>query len=300
MTIFATLLGAALIVVTLRDIFNSLFHPLGTATVSRLLVVKPLWQVFRRLGGYHYAVLESAGPSMLLTVIGGWIVLLVSGWALIYWPHLSSGFLVASELSPSAPGGFIDALYLSMTTLTTLGYGDITPTSEWLRIIAPLEAMVGFGLFTVSLSTVVSIYQVLRRRRTLALEITLLRERESMAGLGITQMDPMVAQQILSSLSLQLNTVWNDLLQFPITYYFTSSDSQTELSAAMPYLLSLVEESDREDCPPEVRFGASMLRGTIHAFTALLTRNFLDLPMSAPAKEVLAAYAHDHLQVPST
>ena len=39
-----------------------------------------------------------------------------------------------------------------------------------------------------------------------------------MAGLGITQMDPMVAQQILSSLALQLNTVWNDLLQFPITY----------------------------------------------------------------------------------
>ncbi len=67
----------------------------------------------------------------------------------------------------------------------------------------------------------------------------------------------------------------------------------------MPYLLSLVEEGDRECCPPEVRFGASMLRGTIHAFTALLTRNFLDLPMSAPAKEVLAAYAHDHLQVPS-
>jgi hypothetical protein len=99
MTIFATLLGAALIVVTLRDIFNSLFHPLGSATVSRLLVVKPLWHVFRRLGGYHYAVLESAGPSMLLTIIGGWIVLLVSGWALIYWPHLSSEFLVASGLT---------------------------------------------------------------------------------------------------------------------------------------------------------------------------------------------------------
>ena len=300
MTIFATLLGAALIIVTLRDIFNSVFHPLGSATVSRLLVVRPLWGMFRRLGGYHHAILESAGPSMLLAVIGSWVALLVSGWALVYWPYLSSEFVIASGLSSSAHGRFVDALYLSMTTLTTLGYGDIAPTSGWLRIIAPLEAMVGFGLFTVSLSTVVSIYQVLRRRRTLALEVTLLRERESATGPAIAQMDPMVAQQVLSSLALQLNTVWNDLLQFPISYYFTSRDSQSELSAALPYLLSLVEENSREDSPPEVRFGASILRGTIYAFTALLTRNFLNLPTSTPAKEVLAAYARDHLQVPST
>lgn len=72
---------------------------------------------------------------------------------------------------------------------------------------------------------VISIYQVLRRRRILALEITLLREEESATGLSIVQMDPMVAQQILGNLASQLNTVWHDLLQFPITYYFTSSDS---------------------------------------------------------------------------
>jgi hypothetical protein len=300
MGIFLTLLGAVLIIVALRDIFNSLFHPLGSATVTRLLIVRPLWCVFRRLGAYRHTALESAGPSMVLAVIGSWVALLVIGWALIYWPRLPSEFIIGPELSPSAHSRFIDALYLSMTTLTTLGYGDITPTSEWLKIIAPLEAMVGFGLFTVSLSTVVSIYQVLRRRRTLAFDVTLLRERESTDGAAIAQMNPMVAQQVLSSLALQLNTVWNDLLQFPITYYFTSSDSQSELSAAMLYLLSLVEEGTREDCPPEIYFGASMLRGTIHAFTALLTRNFLDLPMSTPAKEVLAAYARDHLQIPST
>jgi len=295
MSIFATLLGAALIVVTLRDIFNVLFHPLGGGSVSRV-IVRILWHGFRRLGAYRHRALEFAGPSVLLAVIGSWVALLVTGWALIYWPHLTSQFLFASGLDPSTREGFINALYLSMTTLTTLGYGDITPTSGWLKILAPIEAMVGFGLLTVSLSWVISIYQVLRRRRTLALEITLLHEEESATGLSIAQMDPMVAQQILGSLASQLNTIWNDLLQVPITYYFTSSDRQSELSAAILYLPLLVQEATTADCSPEVRLRASMLRGVVSAYTTLLTKNFLDLPPTSPAKDVLEAYSRDHLQ----
>lgn len=295
MTIFATLLGVTLITVALRDIFNVLFHPLGGGSTSRVLV-RILWRGFRRLGVYRHRALEFAGPSVLLAIIGSWVALLVTGWAFIYWPHLSSQFLFASGLDPSAREGFINAFYLSATTLTTLGYGDITPTSGWLRILAPVEAMVGFGLLTASLSYVVSIYQVLRRRRTLALEITLLREEQSATGLGIAQMDSMVAQQILGSLASQLNTVWNDLLQFPITYYFTSSDRQSELSAAIRYLPLLVQEGTNAGCPPEIRLRASMLRGVLHAFTTLLTRNFLHLPPATPAKDVLEAYARDHLQ----
>ncbi len=295
MLIFATLLGTAIILVALRDIFNTLFHPLGRGSVSRVLV-RILWRIFRLLGVYRHKALEFAGPSALLAVIGTWIALLVVGWALVYWPHLPEEFLFASGLDTSTHEGFVEALYLSMTTLTTLGYGDITPTNGWLRVIVPLEAMVGFGLLTVSLSWVVSIYQVLRRRRTLALEITLLHEEQSATGLAITQMDPMVAQEILGNLASQLNTVWNDLLQFPITYYFTSSDKQSELSAAIPHLLLLAREGASAECSPEVRLRASVLRGTIHAFTALLTRSFLDLPLMTPAEEALEGYSRDHLQ----
>lgn len=300
MTLLATLLGATLIAVTLIDIFNVLFHPLGSGRVSRILV-RLTWRVFKYLGAYRHTLLELAGPVAVVNVIGIWLTFLVIGWALIYWPHLSSGeFLFASGLDPSTHSGIIDSLYLSMTTLTTLGYGDITPTSAWLRMVTPLEAIFGFGLLTASLSWVISIYQVLRRRRTLALEVAFLRREQSAAGLGLAKMDPMVAQQVLGSLGSQLRMAWNDLIQFPITYYFTSSDGQTALSVALPYLLLLSEEGTGEECTPEVGLRASMLHSTIYAFTTLLTRDFLlDLSPSAPAKEVLEAYAHDHLQVPS-
>ena len=294
MAILATLAGTVLIVLVLGDIFEVLFHPLGRGRASRILV-RLLWRMFRQLGRQRHSLLELAGPVALVSVIGTWLTLLVIGWALIYWPHLPDEFLFASEGATSSGARLVEALYLSMTTITTLGYGDITPTSEWLRIFAPLEAVLGFGLLTASLSWVISIYQVLRRRRSLALEIALLREEQSAIDLSLAKMEPIAAQELLSGLSSQLNNVWNDMLQFPITYYFASSDRQSALSVGMPYLLLLAQEGASTSCPPEVRLRASMLRGKIHTFTLLLTRNFIELSPTASAKEVLEGYARDHL-----
>jgi hypothetical protein len=36
---------------------------------------------------------------------------------------------------------YLDALYLSVVTLATLGYGDIAPTDSLLRLLAPHRAM---------------------------------------------------------------------------------------------------------------------------------------------------------------
>ena len=50
----------------------------------------------------------------------------------------------------------IDMLYFSFTTLTTLGYGDITPTSYTAKMWAMTEAMVGVMFLAVMISRVVS------------------------------------------------------------------------------------------------------------------------------------------------
>jgi voltage-gated potassium channel Kch len=295
MALLATLIGLALILVTLGDIFNVLFHPLGSGRISRRLV-KVVWSMFCSLGRRRHSILELAGPIALISVIGLWLILLLFGWALIYLPHLPQEFQISPSLDTSSSAAiFIAALYFSMTTITTLGYGDITPTTEWLRVITPLEAIFGFALLTASLSWVISIYQVLRRRRSLALEIALLREERDATGVTITRMEPLAAQQLIGSLASQLNTVWNDMLQFPITYYFTSSDAQAELSAVMLYLISLVEEGTSEDCSAEVQLSASLLQGKLHEFARLLRRDFLDVLPSASDKEILEAYALDHL-----
>lgn len=293
MTLLLSLFGSGLILVALRDIFDTLFHPSGKGMLSRALP-RFLWRGIRRIGHRYPLAQELCGPVTLLAVIASWAALLALGWAFVFWPHLARGFLLAPGLSSSAQGGFVDALYLSLVTLTTLGYGDITPASGWLKVLVPLEALVGFGLLTASLSWVVSLYPAFSRHRSLAHEISLVREAESETGVSVRQMDALAAEQLLGSLTTQLIAVQTDLIHFPISYYFRSSKERFELSATMPSLLRLAQEGDSSVCGPGVRMRASMLRGAIEDFSDTIGARFLDLP-SASRDKVLAAYARDNL-----
>lgn len=52
----------------------------------------------------------------------------------------------------------IDMIYFSFTTLTTLGYGDITPVSYTAKMWAITEAMMGVMFLAVMISRVVSLF----------------------------------------------------------------------------------------------------------------------------------------------
>lgn len=297
MTIFATILGTVLIVAALRDIFHELFHPSGTGGMSGMLM-KAIWRLFRGLARRYPSVLTLAGPSILLTIIGSWVLILTVGWALVYWPRLPEEFLLAPGLDPSDEGSFVDAFYLSLLTLTTLGYGNIAPVTDWLRVITPLETLIGFGLLTVGVTWVLSIYPALTRRRSLAQQIASIQDAESETGISVMRADATAAERTLDALTSQLVTVRGDLTQFPITYYFHSLDERSSLPANIETLLRLAREGGGEGNPPAVRLRAGALSSALDDFSALIGSSFLGLP-SASTEKVLAAYARDHLGAPS-
>ncbi len=55
-------------------------------------------------------------------------------------------------------GEVSSAMYFSFVTLTTLGYGDITPVNDFARTLAYLEAAIGQFYLTVLIASLVGIH----------------------------------------------------------------------------------------------------------------------------------------------
>lgn len=100
MTWVLSVFGAALIVVALRDIYATLWHPTGLGTLSRSMF-RIIWAIAARMGPGGRA-LGSAGPLGMIATVLLWAALIVTGWALIYLPHMPDGFHFSSALQPQS------------------------------------------------------------------------------------------------------------------------------------------------------------------------------------------------------
>ena len=287
--VIVTGLGVVLIAVVAHDVFDALFHHRGAGMLSGA-VMRATWRCFRRASVRRRALLPVAGPFALIAVVAVWLVLLVTGWALVLWPHID-GF----RFDPGAASGeaaFVDAVYVSLVTLATLGFGDITPASGWLKVVLPLEALIGLGLLTATVSWLLSIHPALSRRRSLAYEIWLLRRAE--ADLGVSALDDAAGESALSELTSRLVAVERDVTALPIAYFFAEADERFSLPVAMPYLLDLAARGGDPDLASGVRLRAAMLSEAIDDFAATTAAR----PGSVDGGDtvaILRCYARDHL-----
>jgi hypothetical protein len=291
-TIALTAAAVVLIGLALRDVFDTLFHESGRAVLSRLMM-RGVWRTFRRMGGRRR--LSLAGPIALIVVVMSWATMLVVGWALLLMPHMPDSFAVSGPRS----GRVVESLYLSLVTLTTVGFGDVAPAAGWLRLISPLEALIGFGLLTASVSWLLSIYPLLSRRRSLAYEIHLLTEAEAKTGRALTDMDATAAESVYSELMSRLVSVERDMVTFPVAYYFAEADPRFALPAAMPPLLRLADAGRAEGVAEPVRLRATMLRDAIDDFARTTAKRFHG-SAAETTEELLGDYARDHLLASET
>jgi len=83
-------------------------------------------------------------------------LLLALSWSLVY--------LILSMTDPGAfrgPGDLVwsDFIYLSFTTITTLGYGDVVPATSQARTLATFEALVGVFFVATLVARFASLYE---------------------------------------------------------------------------------------------------------------------------------------------
>jgi hypothetical protein len=102
----------------------------------------------------------SVNTEVLCASISAYLMLGLM-WTMAYWlvDQLTPGgaFSFNTNAGPRSINGF-DGFYFSFITLSTVGFGDITPVSRMARWLAAMEAMTGLLYVAVLIARLVSLY----------------------------------------------------------------------------------------------------------------------------------------------
>jgi hypothetical protein len=286
----AVIAGIVLIGAVIWEVFKDLFHPAHSGALSDWLG-RRLFTLLRR----HPPALPLAGPLTVVLVIGAWVVLLGGGFALVFYGGFPEHFRNSSGETPPMSPRFLSAVYFSFATLVTLGYGDLVPESPGMRLIAVSEGLLGFGLLTASVSSIVLLCPALARMRLLASTVAHLAAAERATGVAVAGC---ASEAVLSRLARDVSHARIDLVHFPVIYYFATVDRNRSVAQWIPEMARLAREGAAPSATPDVRLAAGVLERALDDLAALLAERFVRVG-SRDRAAIFAAFARDHALDPA-
>jgi hypothetical protein len=243
MRVFILIAGILCVLIVLLDAFQTIILPRrasGRFRLTRIFYVvtwRP-WIFFTRWL-HNPRKRETAfsfyGPLSLIFLLIVWAAGMVIGFALIY-------YAMGSPFNDALQGhSFRSDLYVSGTTIFTLGLGDVTPKSPVTRELVILEAGTGFGFLAVIMGYFPVLYGAFSRREV---SISLLDAR---AGSPPTAAELMHrhsydgAQRALSTLLEEWERWSAELLEshisYPLLCYFRSQHNNQSWISALTAIL---------------------------------------------------------------
>src|SRR5258706_232382 len=264
MWIVGILAGLALIILVLADGFETILQPRRVTHRYRFarFYYRNLWALWRAAalllpgGKRRQAFLSVFGPLSLLGLFVSWLIGLIVGFALLHYS------LATPVQAPDGQVNFGTYLYLSGTTLFTLGYGDVTPRAAIGRALSVAESGLGFGVLAAILSYLPALFQSYSRREV---TISLMDAR---AG------SPPSAAQLLERCARSGNVAAVDRflaewerwaaelleshLSFPVLSYYRSQHDNQSWLAALTTILDicavLIAEVERDSYQAQLTF----------------------------------------------
>lgn len=247
MEVLAVVAGLLLLGLLIVDVFGTVFVPRGGAGVLASRLYRIVWAGWswaaNRSGRHRRRVLALAGPVLLPLTVVLWVLVLVGAFALVYLPFTAQ---LSVPAGGSAASGPVAVLYVSAYAATTLGVGDIYATTPLLRLLITLEAGLGFALFSISITYVLSVYNALLRATALALRISGFIGRqagEDAVDVVCRSVRARSEEQTLDWLRgtvSELATTNQAQAQYPLIAYFHIPHDDRALPVALADLLRLV------------------------------------------------------------
>lgn len=249
MHIFVWITGCVCCLAVFLDAFETIILPrraTGRFRITQLFLMgtwKP-WRFFAERTGDAKAREQAYsiyGPLSLLLLLLLWAMLLIVGFALFYFALGTPFTDVMGVQTAAGLTKFRTDLYVSGTTMFTLGLGDVVPHSMAARTLIICESGVGLGFVALVIGYLPVLYQAFSRREV------------SIALLDARAGSPPTAAELLSRHSFEgsegdlidLLAEWErwsaEILESHISYpilcfYRSQHDSQSWLSALVSIL----------------------------------------------------------------
>ena len=236
MRVLVGILGGATILVILWDVFETIILPRRVTRRVRLAALfyrftwRPWSALVRRIRSVRRreAYLSYYGPLSTVLLLSVWAIGMVFAFAMLQWALGSA--LQAPERAPD----FLTDLYMSGTTLFTLGLGDVTPRTGAARLLTVLEGGLGFGLLAIVIGYFPVLYQAFSRREV---NISLMDARAGSPSSSLEMLRRYRGELHRLDSTLHESERWTaELLESHLSYpalsYFRSQhDNQSWLSA---------------------------------------------------------------------
>jgi hypothetical protein len=240
---FITIIGLLVVFAVLLDAFETVVLPRRVRRQYRITswFYRRTWVPWRKITTHIQSpsrrenFLGYFGPLSLLFLLAFWAGTLIFGFALL---QFGAGEHI--QLS-GAPITFGLLLYHSGETFFTLGYGDIVPTSPIARLLAVLEAGMGFGFLGTVIGYLPTIYAAFSRREV---QISLLDARAGspptaaeLLGRFGNRTEQLQFDQILREWERWAGEVLESHISYPPLEFFRSQHSNQSWLGALTAIL---------------------------------------------------------------
>jgi hypothetical protein len=296
-------LGAALMVLALVDVFMTVLYARARGGIIAHTVSIAVWRGFRgvaRLSGRHAAdVLSLCGPAVLVALVLAWALALTVGAALILWPELGDGIRAGAG---ETPRDFFTALFAAGNSLSIVGAGDFQPHTTAMRALYLFNSVAGASVLSLTLTYLMQVYTALLRRNSFALTLHLLSGESDDAAELICGLGPGghfdTGATTLADLSSELARIKEAHHLYPVLFYFRFREpfySVSAFTATSLDIASLLRSALDEDRHGVLKASGSLRQLERSAFLLVQTleRTFLtDKPPGpqAPDEATRAAW----------
>jgi len=263
------LIGVIVIAIVLWEAFETVVLPRRVARPFRLtrLVYRATWSPWKAIARTfrkpksRETFLSIYGPLSLLFLFAVWAALIILGFGVLFYSFANQ--------DPTHPT-FATCLYLSGTTMVTLGIGDVVPHNWPARVLVVTESGLGFGFLALVISYLPVIYQAFSRREV---NIVLLDARAgsppTAAELlrrhaGADGVEPL--ERLLGDWERSTADILESHVSYPVVAYFRSQHTNESWLAALTAILdacSLLLSCVENTSSRQARLTFAMCRHTV-------------------------------------